>query len=175
MNKLPESLDETQQDDLFPELEPFEAFADQEIAQDLLEEDLPPACEPVVLKVMGRLADLLSEETAAIRDGDFETFTELQREKSILIRQVERLEHNPSAIEAVESIEPEVLKVRLGEFNGTVEANMRAIGAVKDAVVQVREQALRKLEEEKGDGVYMRDGGKKSLHRISINDTKVKL
>ncbi|MEM7740835.1 MAG: hypothetical protein AAF225_08540 [Pseudomonadota bacterium] len=172
MNKPPQHLDGAHQESLFPELD---AFEDQEIAQDLLEDDLPPAREPVVLRVMGRLADLLSEETAAIRDGDFETFTQLQREKSILIRQVERLEHDPSAIEAVESLETDVLKARLTDFNGTVEANMRAIGAVKDAVVQVRQQALRKLEEEKGDGVYMRDGGKKSLDRISINDTKVKL
>ncbi|MEO1656243.1 MAG: hypothetical protein AAFR65_00850 [Pseudomonadota bacterium] len=172
MNKPPMRLDDVQQDNLFPELE---AFEDQDIAQDLLDDDLPPSREPVVLRVMGRLADLLGEETAAIRDGKFEAFTELQREKSILIRQVERLEHDPSALEAVETLEPEVLKARLHEFNGTISANMRAIGAVKDAVVQVREQALRKLEEEKGDGVYMRDGGKKSLDRISINDTKVKL
>ena len=172
MTKLPQRLDEKQQADLFPELEAFET---QDIAQDLREEDLPPSREPVVLRVMGRLADLLGEETAAIREGDFEGFTALQREKSILIRQVERLEHDPAAIEAVEALEPEVLKARLTDFNGTVESNMRAIGAVKDAVVQVREQALRKLEEEKGDGVYMRDGGKKSLDRISLNDTKVKL
>ncbi|MEM1380815.1 MAG: flagellar export chaperone FlgN [Pseudomonadota bacterium] len=170
-------FDRTQQIDpesLFPE------FRRDDVLTEIAAEGqraLPtrPKRDPLILSIMARLAQLLSEETAAIRAGEFEKFSELQRQKGSLIRQAERLENNRSAVEAVESLEPEALRAKLETFNETVEANMRTIGAVKDAIGHVRSQAIKKLEEEKGDGVYSKDGERKSLHRLSLNETKVKL
>lgn len=173
MSNTSRRLGRDDQDSYFPE---FRLDEDETAAEELAAPAIAgPKKEPAVLSVMARLADVLSEETKAIRAGDFDRFAELQREKGQLIRQAERLEHSRSAHEGVEQIEPDTLKARLEGFNETVEANMRAIGAVKDAITQVRERAIKKLEEEKGDGVYSKDGGKKSLHRLSLNETKVKL
>lgn len=176
MSEHVERLSQERRESLFPEFRRDEATtssqdgqADQEAAPQ------PAKPEPLVLSVMARLADVLRRETALIRQGDFEGFAELQREKSDLIRQAERLEHNRGAMRAVEDLDPEALKAKLGGFNQTVEGNMRAIGAVKDAIGQVRSQAIRKLEDEKGDGVYSKQGAKKSLQHLSLNGTKVKL
>lgn len=174
MTKVTGRLGRAEQDSLFPE------FRTEEEREAPVEDSAGirgehRRREPAIFSVMARLAQLLSEETAAIRAGDFETFAELQRQKSALVRQAERLEHNPSALEAAEALDPEALKAKLESFNTTVETNMRTIGAVSDAIGHVRQQAIRKLEEEKGDGVYSKDGEKKSLHRLSLNDTQVKL
>lgn len=167
-------LGKAERDSLFPE---FRVDEDNLDAEELREEAVPEPKkpEPLALSVMGRLAELLARETRLIREGRFEEFAELQREKGQLIRQAERLEHNRSAMEAVEQLDPEALKAKLEGFNATIETNMRAIGAVKDAIIHIRSQAIRKLEEEKGDGVYSKDGEKKSLHRLSLNETHVKL
>ncbi|MEM9809764.1 MAG: hypothetical protein AAF788_00915 [Pseudomonadota bacterium] len=172
MSKTTQRLTRADRDSLFPE---FRFEDEDEILEDKPEIQERPVREPVVMSVMRRLADLLAEETAAIRAGNFEGFAELQREKGILIRQAERLEHDPKALDAVEGLDADTLRVKLQSFNGTVETNMRALGAVKDAIVHVREQAIKRLEEEKGDGVYSKDGERKSLHRLSLNETKVKL
>jgi hypothetical protein len=159
--------------ELFPE------FRRAEEAKPEAEEAAPapaaPKREPAILSIMARLAELLAEETRLIREGKYDAFHELQRQKGDLIRQAERLEHDPRAKAQISEIDQDDLRSRLEEFNETVEGNMRAIGAVKDALTQVRSQAIRKLEEEKGDGVYSRDGGRKSLHHLSLNGTQVKL
>ncbi|MEE4211513.1 MAG: hypothetical protein V2I43_19890 [Parvularcula sp.] len=165
-------LEDADRDHLFPEFRREEDAAATEEAPALPQR---PQREPAILSVMRRLADLLGEEARLIREGNFEAFAELQREKGVLIRQAERLERNPSALEAVEALDPAALKEMLEGFNETVGRNMRAIGAVKDAIIQVRSRAIRRLEEEKGDGVYSKDGERKSLHRLSLNETKVKL
>ncbi|MEO1399105.1 MAG: flagellar export chaperone FlgN [Pseudomonadota bacterium] len=161
-------------DSLFPEFREEEAHTELDgvSTEDL---SIRPKKDPVVLSVLAKLAKLLADETTAIRAGDFEAFAELQRQKGSLIRQAERLENNRSAYEAMESLEPEALKAKLDGFTETVESNMRTIGAVKDAIGHVRTQAIKKLEEEKGDGVYSKDGERKSLHRLSLNETQVKL
>ncbi|MEM9839114.1 MAG: hypothetical protein AAF830_08160 [Pseudomonadota bacterium] len=161
-------------DSLFPEFREDESHTD---VDDVSTEELTsrPKKDPVVLSVMARLAKLLAEETEAIRKGNFEEFASLQRQKGNLIRQAERLQNSRSALDAMEGLEPEALKAKLEGFTETVEANMRTIGAVKDAIGHVRTQAIKKLEEEKGDGVYSKDGERKSLHRLSLNETQVKL
>ena len=174
MNDPQRRMNRLDHETLFPEFK-----IDREEAA--VEEPVAPAPvprssrQPLILSVMKRLATILSEETAAIRAGEFETFSELQREKGELIRKAERLEHDARALDAVGEMNPEDLKGELNDFNQTVEGNMRAIGAVKDAITHVRTQAIRKLEDEKGDGVYSRDGEKRSLHRLSLNETQVKL
>jgi hypothetical protein len=165
-------LEDADRDHLFPEFRRGEDEVADEAPSTL---DERPKREPAILSVMRKLADLLADEARLIREGNFEAFAELQREKGILIRQAERLERNPSALEAVEALEPEALKEKLESFNDTVGRNMRAIGAVKDAITHVRSRAIRRLEEEKGDGVYSKDGERKSLHRLSLNETQVKL
>lgn len=172
MSKAPMRLGRAEQDTLFPE---FRFDDDVPHEEEIVPAPARPKREPLVLSVMSRLADVLAEETGAIRAGDFGKFNELQREKGDLIRQAERLEASRSATTAMEQLEPEALQAKLEGFNETVETNMRAISAVKDAITHVREQAIKKLEEEKGDGVYSRDGEKKSLHRLSLNETQVKL
>jgi hypothetical protein len=175
MTKNVERLSRLDHDSLFPEFRRDEPEAGEEAAAEASPPSPKPKNEPLVLSVMAKLADVLRRETALIKAGDFEGFAELQREKSDLIRQAERLEYNRGAMRAVEELDPAELREKIGGFNKTVEGNMRAIGAVKDAIGQVRSQAIRKLEDEKGDGVYSKDGAKKSLHHLSLNGTKVKL
>ncbi|NRA29805.1 MAG: hypothetical protein HRU11_06025 [Parvularculaceae bacterium] len=175
MNRSINRLTADDQDNLFPEFHSREE-RDASLAEHN-ETELPTKArkDPLILSVMSRLAAVLAEETAAVRAGDFEAFNEIQRQKGTLIRQAERLQNNQSALNAVDQIDTEVFKSKLDEFNNTVETNMRTIGAVKDAITHVRHQAIKKLEEEKGDGVYSKDGERKSLHRLSLNETKVKL
>lgn len=174
MSRTPTRLGRAERDSLFPEFRLDDD--DHEVApEEAPVPALPAKPEPLIISVMARLAEVLAEETRLIRAGDFEAFSELQREKGELIRKAERLENNRSALAAVEGLEPEALKAKLEGFNETVESNMRAIGAVKDAITHVRDQAIRKLEEEKGDGVYSKAGERKSLHRLSLNETQVKL
>jgi hypothetical protein len=171
-----ERLSRKRRDSLFPELKSPDRDTHLSDAAPQQEADPAPVKpEPLVLSVMAKLAAVLQRETATIRAGDFEGFAELQREKSDLIRQAERLEHNRGAMRAVEAFEPAELQEKLSGFNATVESNMRAIGAVKDAIGQVRQRAISKLEEEKGDGVYSKQGAKKSLQHLSLNGTQVKL
>jgi hypothetical protein len=171
-----ERLSRERRESLFPEFKREERGpTDEPAAEQTQLDNAPRKPEPLVLSVMAKLAAVLKRETELIRAGDFEGFAELQREKSDLIRQAERLEHNRGAMRAVEDLGPEDLKARLGGFNQTVEGNMRAIGAVKDAIGHVRDQAIRKLEDEKGDGVYSKQGAKKSLQHLSLNGTQVKL
>lgn len=174
MSRTLAQLSEDERDYLFPE---FRGAEDEtETAQeDDLQAPVRPQKDPVLLSVMAKLAGVLGRETDAIRTGSFDEFTDLQREKAILIQQAERLQNSPKALEAVEAFEPETLQSRLESFNSTVESNMRTIGAVKDAITHIRTQAIRRLEEEKGDGTYRKDGEKKSLHRLSLNETQVKL
>lgn len=131
--------------------------------------------EPLIFSVMARLTEVLSEETRLVREGNFAAFTELQREKGLLLRQAERLEHARNAMGSPEHLNTELVKRRLDGFNEVVETNMRSIGAVKDAISHVRTKAIEKLEDEKGDGVYSRGGGKRSLQHLSMSDSKVKL
>ncbi len=174
MNRSVSRLNRETRDSLFPEFRRDED--DLDLHDDVAEEKpAPQKPEPLIFSVMGQLAEVLAEETRLIRAGDFEGFAALQREKGLLIRQAERLEHARGAMGKAEDLDTELVKDRLDGFNHTVEKNMRAIGAVKDAITHVRTQAIRKLEEEKGDGVYARDGEKKSLHHLSLNESKVKL
>ncbi|NNU17413.1 hypothetical protein HK107_13860 [Parvularcula sp. ZS-1/3] len=166
-------LDEEARDSLFPEFRRDEDAPQTDEQQ--AEAPARPKKEPVILTVMSKLAHVLAEETRLIREGDFEGFAAIQREKGQLIRQAERLENSQRNLQAVEGLDPESLQAKLESFNGTVEANMRSIGAVKDAVTHVRTAAIRKLEEEKGDGVYSKDGEKKSLHHLPLSGNKVKL
>ncbi|MCQ8185505.1 flagellar protein FlgN [Parvularcula maris] len=175
MKENVERLSREERESLFPEFRRDERAQPAPEAEAAVEPTAKPKSEPLVLSVMAKLADVLRRETEVIKAGDFEGFAELQREKSDLIRQAERLEYNRGAMRAVEDLDPGELQARIGGFNKTVEGNMRAIGAVKDAIGQVRSQAIRKLEDEKGDGVYSKDGAKKSLQHLSLNGTQVKL
>ncbi|GGY50768.1 hypothetical protein [Parvularcula lutaonensis] len=161
-------------DSFFPEFRRDEEI-DEAVAEEAPEQEEAPKNDPLVLKTMARLAELLGDETRLLREGNYEAFSELQREKGELIRQVERLEHSRHAMAEVEGMDQETLMLRLEDFNATVEKNMRSIGAVKDAITHVRTAAIRKLEDERGDGVYAKDGEKRSLHHLSFNDNKVKL
>jgi len=175
MNRSINKLTDDDRESLFPELRSHDDHDTDLIETGEAAQPTRPRKDPLILSVMGRLASVLAEETAAVREGNFEAFTEIQRQKGTLIRQAERLQHNTKALEAVEQLDADNFKTKLDEFNNTVEANMRTIGAVKDAITHVRHQAIRKLEEEKGDGVYSKDGERKSLHRLSLTGTKVKL
>lgn len=162
-------------DSFFPELREAEAHEEFEAEEQVEAEIAHDEDDPLVLKIMARLAQVLAEESRFLREGNYEAFTELQREKGQLIQQVERLEHSRHAIAEVEKMDQQTLMTKLEGFNETVEKNMRSIGAVKDAINHVRSAAIRKLEDERGDGVYSRDGEKRSLHHLSLNETKVKL